>query len=130
MNSMPTPLDMVREFALRMDQPLDQVWMEDLSLEEARFGFIREEFQEIFDESCLGNSPEAMLKELADGIITIAGYAATYGWDVMEAIRRVHISNMSKLGDDGRPLKDTQGKVLKGPNYQKCNLKDLVETNK
>lgn len=130
MNYMPTPLEMVREFAVRMGQPLDQVWMEDESLEEARFAFIREEFQEIFDESCLGSNPEAMLKELADGIIVINGYAATFGWDLNEATRRVHKSNMSKLGDDGKPLKNSQGKVLKGPNYQKCNLTDLVETNK
>ena len=127
---MTTPLAMVREFAARMDQPLDQKWGDDEDLEEARFAFIREEFQEIFDESCLANDAEAMLKELADGIIVINGYAATFGWDLDEATRRVHESNMSKLGDDGKPLKNGQGKVLKGPNYKKCNLKDLVETNK
>jgi len=130
MNNMPTPLAMVREFATRMDQPLDQIWGDDEALEEARFAFIREEFQEIFDESCLGNNAEAMLKELADGIIVINGYAATFGWDLDEATRRVHESNMSKLNDDGTPLKNGQGKVLKGPNYKKCNLKDLVETNR
>lgn len=127
---MTTPLAMVREFAARMDQPLDQKWGDDEDLEEARFAFIREEFQEIFDESCLGNDSEAMLKELADGIIVINGYAATFGWDLDEATRRVHESNMSKLNDDGKPLKNGQGKVLKGPNYKKCNLKDLVGTNK
>ena len=130
MNNMTTPLAMVREFATRMDQPLDQKWGENEDLEEARFAFIREEFQEIFDESCLGNDAEAMLKELADGIIVINGYAATFGWDLDEATRRVHESNMSKLNDDGKPLKNGQGKVLKGPNYKKCNLKDLVEINK
>ena len=130
MNNMTTPLAMVREFAARMDQPLDQKWGDDEDLEEARFAFIREEFQEIFDESCLGNDSEAMLKELTDGIIVINGYAATFGWDLDEATRRVHESNMSKLNDDGKPLKNGQGKVLKGPNYKKCNLKDLVETNK
>ena len=130
MNNTTTPLAMVREFATRMDQPLDQKWGENEVLEEARFAFIREEFQEIFDESCLANSAEAMLKELADGIIVINGYAATFGWDLDEATRRVHESNMSKLNDDGKPLKNGQGKVLKGPNYKKCNLKDLVEINK
>ena len=130
MNNTTTPLAMVREFATRMDQPLDQKWGENEVLEEARFAFIREEFQEIFDESCLANDAEAMLKELADGIIVINGYAATFGWDLDEATRRVHESNMSKLNDDGKPLKNGQGKVLKGPNYKKCNLKDLVGTNK
>jgi len=36
----------------------------------------------------------------------------------IEAFRRVHLSNMSKLGDDGKPIKREDGKVLKGPNYQ------------
>ena len=126
MNKKPTPLAMVREFATRMDQPLDQKWGDDEDLEESRFAFIREEFQEIFDESCLANDAEAMLKELADGVIVLNGYAATFGWDLDEAIRRVHASNMSKLDDDGAPIYREDGKVLKGPNYQEPNLKDLI----
>jgi hypothetical protein len=40
---------------------------------------------------------------------------------------RVHYSNMSKLGDDGRPVRrETDNKVLKGPNYKPCELEDLV----
>jgi hypothetical protein len=35
---------------------------------------------------------------------------------------------MSKLGLDGKPLKNSSGKVLKGPNYKPANLADLVET--
>lgn len=43
-----------------------------------------------------------------------------------EAFRRVHASNMSKLGPDGKPLRREDGKVLKGPNYMPPVLKDLV----
>lgn len=43
-----------------------------------------------------------------------------------EAVRRVHKSNMSKLGDDGKPIFREDGKVLKGPNYKKPDLSDLV----
>lgn len=43
-----------------------------------------------------------------------------------EAFRRVHISNMSKLGDDGKPIYREDGKVLKGPNYQPPVLEDLA----
>jgi predicted HAD superfamily Cof-like phosphohydrolase len=43
-----------------------------------------------------------------------------------EAVRRVHKSNMSKLGYDGRPIFREDGKVLKGPNYKKPDLSDLV----
>lgn len=45
-----------------------------------------------------------------------------------EAALEVHRSNMSKLGDDGKPIYDpATGKVLKGPNYSPPNLKDMVE---
>lgn len=43
-----------------------------------------------------------------------------------EAFRRVHLSNMSKMGEDGFPLKNDNGKILKGPNYKEPNLEDLV----
>lgn len=44
-----------------------------------------------------------------------------------EAIIRVHKSNMSKLGDDGKPILREDGKVLKGPNYKPAILDDLIE---
>jgi len=44
----------------------------------------------------------------------------------LEALRRVHASNMSKLGDDGKPVRREDGKVLKGPNYKPADLSDLT----
>ena len=122
-------LEMVRDFAKKMDQPLDQPWAEDLTLEDFRWGLIQEEYGEAFDESCNRNNPENMLKECLDLLEVTVGYCATYGWDVEEGFRRVHQSNMSKLGLDGKPIKNSEGKVLKGPNYQPANLSDLVRTN-
>lgn len=43
-----------------------------------------------------------------------------------EAFLRVHRSNMSKLGDDGKPIRRDDGKILKGPNYKAPDLADLV----
>ena len=124
-----TALEMVREFAECMGQPINVPWCEDKSLEELRWDMISEEYEEAFDESCYKNNPENMLKELTDMLITITGYCVTYGWDINEATRRVHQANMSKLGQDGKPIKDSKGKVLKGPNYKPAILTDLVETN-
>ena len=123
-----TPLQMVTDFAKSMDQPLNEKWMFSHNLERLRWKMISEEYGEAFDESEASNNPENMLKELADLVYVTYGYAATYGWDLDRAVRRVHKSNMSKLGLDGKPLKDPSGKVMKGPNYRKPNLKDLVET--
>jgi predicted HAD superfamily Cof-like phosphohydrolase len=45
---------------------------------------------------------------------------------VIETFRRVHESNMSKLDDDGKPIRREDGKVLKGPNYKPPVLTDLL----
>ena len=53
-------------------------------------------------------------------------YAENLGWDLDEALNRVHLSNMSKLGEDGQPIYREDGKVLKGPNYQPPTITDIV----
>ena len=123
-----TPLDMVREFAIAMNHPLDENWKFNRELEDLRYRLVAEEFGEFSDESDAGNYPVAMLSELADLVYVVYGYSATFGWDLDEAVRRIHLANMSKLGTDGKPLYRPDGKVLKGPNYQKANLSDLVRT--
>lgn len=45
---------------------------------------------------------------------------------VAEALKRVHDSNMSKVGEDGKPIRREDGKILKGPNYKAPDLKDLL----
>lgn len=125
-------LQMVREFHKAMGQPLDQHHPFDMKdvkpsskvgeLEAFRFGLVEEEFVEFEGSS----SKENLLKELADLIYVVYGYAATYGLDLDEAVRRVHKSNMSKLGDDGKPIKREDGKVMKSENYEKPYLGDLI----
>ena len=66
------------------------------------------------------------LKELADLIYVCYQYAENMGWFLDEALDRVHQSNMSKLGEDGKPLYREDGKVLKGPNYKPPSLTDLI----
>ena len=66
------------------------------------------------------------LKELADLVYVCYQYAANMGWDLDEAMHRVHESNMSKLDEEGKPILREDGKVLKGPNYKPPNLEDLV----
>ena len=67
-----------------------------------------------------------ILKELADLVYVCYQYAANLGWDLDEALNRIHESNMSKLGEDGKPIYREDGKVLKGPNYAPPNLEDVV----
>ena len=92
---------------------------------------ITEEFKEFLEADGLlfRNNPEFpqnCLKELADLVYVCYQYAANMGWDLDEAMFRVHQSNMSKLDEEGKPIYREDGKVLKGPNYQPPNLADLV----
>ena len=66
------------------------------------------------------------LKELADLVYVCYQYAVNMGWDLDEAMHRVHESYMSKLDENGNPVLREDGKVLKGPNYKPPNLTDLV----
>jgi len=52
--------------------------------------------------------------------------AASFGMDFDGAFREVHRSNMSKLGDDAKPVKREDGKVLKGPNYTPADMSPFV----
>ena len=92
---------------------------------------ITEEFKEFLEADGLlfRNNPEFpqnCLKELADLVYVCYQYAANMGWDLDEAMFRVHQSNMSKLDEEGKPIYREDGKVLKGPNYKPPNLADLV----
>lgn len=86
---------------------------------------IVEEFSE-FRYAQNNEGYEEELKELADLVYVCYQYAENMGWNLDEALRRVHESNLSKLGLDGKPIRRGDGKVLKGPNYQPPNLEDLV----
>ena len=49
---------------------------------------------------------------------------------ILAAYERVHLSNMSKLGEDGKPVYREDGKVMKGPNYHKPDMAPVVEAYK
>jgi hypothetical protein len=92
---------------------------------------IVEEFKEFLEaEGMLFRNndqfPAEALKELADLVYVCYQYAENMGWLLDEALDRVHISNMSKLGENGLPVYRDDGKVLKGPNYKPPTLTDLI----
>ena len=96
-----------------------------------QLNLIFEEFNEFIDAESLiyrDNSKfrEDALKELADLVYVCYQYAENMGWSLDEALDRVHKSNMSKLGENGKPIYREDGKVLKGPNYKEPNLTDLI----
>ena len=92
---------------------------------------IVEEFKEFLEaEGMLFRNSAALhedaIKELSDLVYVCYQYAANEEWDLDEAMRRVHESNMSKLDEHGKPIYREDGKVMKGPNYAPPHLEDLV----
>jgi len=91
-----------------------------------RHDLIKEELNELEQAMKTKN-----LKEIADALTDIlyvtygAGYA--YGVDLDKCFKEVQRANMSKLGEDGKPIYNDKGKVMKGPNYSEPNLKQFVE---
>jgi len=92
-----------------------------------QLSLIKEEYNEFFQEvSNPGASNADMLKELGDLVFVCYQFAAVMGWDLDEAMNRILASNMSKLDDNGEPIRNEDGKIMKGPNYFKPDLSDLV----
>jgi predicted HAD superfamily Cof-like phosphohydrolase len=95
-------------------------------IQDLRYELIREELEEL--KVAL---EEKNLKEVADALTDIlyvtygAGHA--FGIDLDKCFEEVQASNMSKLGEDGKPIYNDSGKVMKGPDYFKPDLKKFVE---
>lgn len=81
-----------------------------------------------------GLPDEASLVEAADALADIRyvtdGAALEWGIPLEKCLREVHRSNMSKLGEDGRPILRADGKVLKGPNFTLPDLEAILELYK
>lgn len=112
-----TPLDMVREFAeVTSQEPMYQLYAK----------LIQEEHAEWTAEYAYGSTTE-QLKELADLVYVIYGYANARGWNLDEAVRRVHDNNVGRcIQPDGTVKRREDGKILKNKDYPKPDLHDLV----
>lgn len=95
----------------------------------------REERRQSIRAACLTSTPfkerwrdakRDMADAFGDILVVTIGTALTFGLDIEEIMRRIHTSNMSKLGEDGKPIYREDGKVLKGPNYEPPKLDDLI----
>ena len=99
----------------------DKAGFSDAKTNKLRIDLIKEELEELTEAM-----QDENLLEVADALTDIlyvtygAGHA--FGIDLDKCFEEVQNSNMSKLGEDGKPIYNEAGKVMKGPNYFKPDL--------
>lgn len=86
---------------------------------------IHEELMEL-NEALDSKDVIGIADALADIIYVTAQQAEALGFPVDAMLREVHRSNMSKLGEDGKPIYREDGKVLKGPNFTEPDLEGVL----
>ena len=119
--------DSVKKFMLTFGQDVkNKASFPDEKIQNLRVSLIDEELNEL--KQAVKNRD---LKEVADALTDIlyvtygAGHA--FGINLDHCFNEVQQSNMSKLGEDGKPIYNEHGKVLKGPNYFKPDLGKYIK---
>ena len=117
-----TNFEKVRLFMKTYGQEVkDKSGLSDAKTNKLRIDLIKEELEELTEAM-----QDKNLLEVADALTDIlyvtygAGHA--FGIDLDKCFEEVQNSNMSKLGEDGKPIYNESGKVMKGPNYFKPDL--------
>jgi predicted HAD superfamily Cof-like phosphohydrolase len=120
-----TNYQLIREFhetyGCRLDEELSPALVDE------RRNLIQEEWDELNDELWYGGDLAQIAKEAADLLYVTYGLFASLGINADAVVRAVHESNMSKLGEDGKPIyREGDRKVLKGPNYKEPDIKSII----
>jgi len=93
-----------------------------------RFKLMAEENEEYLEAAKKGDLVE-VADALGDMMYILCGTILSHGMQhkIEEVFEEIQRSNMSKLGEDGKPIYREDGKVLKGPNYFKPNIAKIIE---
>ena len=121
-----TNFDKVEDFMRLFGQNVaEKPTMLDEKTLQLRLELIEEELRELY----LGVERKNMIEiadALTDLLYVVYGMGAAMGIELDYCFDEVHRSNMSKLGEDGKPIYREDGKVMKGPNYKPPNMYDTV----
>ena len=94
-------------------------------INQLRISLIQEELDEL-KEAITNNDLLEVADALTDLLYVTYGAGHAFGIDLDKCFDEVQNSNMSKLGEDGKPIYNELGKVMKGPNYFKPDLSKFV----
>ena len=90
-----------------------------------RYNLIKEELDE-FEEALKDKNLKEAADALTDILYVTYGAGHAFGIDLDKCFDEVQNSNMSKLDENGKPIYNDSGKVMKGPNYFKPDLSRFV----
>ncbi len=128
-----TTLEMVQEFHETYGLPVaDEQTTGSEQTKELRINLLQEELDEL-KEALAENDPIETLDALIDLQYVLDGAFLSFGFQGVKgaAFNEVHRSNMSKLGEDGKPIRrEGDGKVMKGPNYFKPDMVQFIKSKK
>ncbi|MDC1059949.1 nucleoside triphosphate pyrophosphohydrolase family protein [Alphaproteobacteria bacterium] len=98
----------------------------DDTVVQLRVDLIEEELNEL-KEAIKNNDIVEVADALTDILYVTYGAGHSFGVNLDKCFDEVQRSNMSKLGEDGNPIYNDSGKVMKGPNYSAPDLKKIIE---
>ena len=91
-----------------------------------RISLIKEELEEL-QQAIRENNILEVADALTDILYVTYGAGHAFGINLDECFNEVQESNMSKLGENGKPIYNENGKVMKGPNYFKPELNKFIK---
>jgi predicted HAD superfamily Cof-like phosphohydrolase len=125
-SAMKTTIQLVEEFHRASGLPVKaRPDLSDERVNELRLQLLQEELNELQDAIESGDTVAA-LDALVDLQYVLDGAFLSLGFSKHPAFEEVHRSNMSKLDDQGLPIRRADGKILKGPNYSPPDLTRYV----
>jgi predicted HAD superfamily Cof-like phosphohydrolase len=123
-------LEHVKIFHKAFGLDVSEVQKADLGLDKnmLRYKLMREENEEYLEAASQGDLVE-VADALGDMLYILCGTIISHGMQhkIEEVFEEIHRSNMSKLDKNGEPIYREDGKVLKGPDYFRPELKDILD---
>jgi predicted HAD superfamily Cof-like phosphohydrolase len=107
---------------------LDKPTIPDADRQTLRVKLIDEEYEELMTELHRPDQQiEKIAQEAVDLVYVVVGMCLEYGIPFNAVFEEVQRANMSKLGEDGRPIRREDGKILKGPNFVPADVQRIIQ---
>lgn len=121
-------IEKVKEFHSAFKVEDTQNFKKNRDIFKLRYELMKEENDEYVQACVIGDEVE-IADALGDKLYILIGTIIAHGLEdkIEDIFNEIHASNMSKLGEDGKPIYREDGKILKGPNFFRPNLTKILK---